>query len=242
MQHYEAIFERLMAMLRDEFGAALLGTLVTGSRIHGQPGPTSDLDVHVVIDQPRRRRRNIVLDGIEIELFINPPFQIRRYFDDGGSDLHMFAFGRAIYDPHGLIAALQAEARARWEAGPPPIADRDRWRYRYSPADIVRDLEDVAGIDEAAATLLVARLVDELVATHYQLHRRWLPKPKHRLAELERWDPQVARLARATLAGQSYGARRAASEQLAAHVLAPLGGLMPLEWQNDWEQLQPPTE
>src|SRR3954452_8755376 len=123
MHEIERLFTPLIALLRAEFGDDLLGVLATGSRIHSTPGPTSDLDVHVVIDQPRRQRRNIVLDGLEIEMFINPPFQIHRYMADGGHDIHMFAFGRAIYDPQGVIGQLQGSAQALWQAGPPALAE-----------------------------------------------------------------------------------------------------------------------
>src|SRR5690242_2170094 len=65
-------YGRLVALLREEFGDGLLGVLLTGSRVHGTPGPTSDLDAHVIIAAPRRQRRNFVLDGLEVELFLNP--------------------------------------------------------------------------------------------------------------------------------------------------------------------------
>ena len=50
----EHLFEQIITMLKDEFGDDLLGILVTGSHIHGTPGPTSDLDVHVLIKSPQR--------------------------------------------------------------------------------------------------------------------------------------------------------------------------------------------
>jgi hypothetical protein len=240
MDDQEQLFEQIIGLLWAEFGDELLGLLATGSRIHGTPGPTSDLDVHVIIAQPRRQRRNIVLDGVEVEMFINPPFQIRRYFGDRGHDEHMFTFGRAIYDPSGVVAELQAEARIRWQAGPAPVADV--WLHRYGPADLLRDLEDVATSDEATANLLIARIVDQLIESHYRLNRRWPAKPKRRLADLEGWDARAAGLARAALACGPLGDRRAALDQLAAHVLAPIGGLMPLEWRNEWEELQPNNE
>src|SRR5262245_55635017 len=237
MDDQDRLFEQLIAMLRAEFGEDLLGVLATGSRIHRTPGPTSDLDAQGIIGQPRRQRRNIVLDGVEVEMFINPPFQIRRYFSDRGTDEHMFTFGRAIYDPHGVVAGLQAEARERWEAGPPPL--ETMWMPRYFAADLLRDLEDVAAHDEATAELLIARIVEQLIASHYQLNRRWPIKPKRRLADLERWDAQAAQLARTVLVRGPLDLRRAALDALASHVLAQLGGLMPLEWRIEWDELQP---
>ncbi|HEX5691646.1 MAG TPA: hypothetical protein VFX76_16645, partial [Roseiflexaceae bacterium] len=143
MDELDNFIQRVVELLRAEFGDDLLGVLATGSRIHSTPGPTSDIDLHVVIASPRRQRRNFVLDGMEIELFINPPFQIREYMaDGGGTDPHMFTFGRAVYDPQGVVAELQAEARAIWEAGPPPI--QAAWQPRYGVADLLRDVEDIA--------------------------------------------------------------------------------------------------
>src|SRR5438128_1448631 len=74
MPREDVVVQKALADLQDEFGPELLGLLATGSRIHGQPGPTSDLDLHVVIAVPRRRRRNRVVEGIEVEMFLNPPF------------------------------------------------------------------------------------------------------------------------------------------------------------------------
>lgn len=178
-------------------------------------------DAHVIIATARRQRRNFVIDGIEVELFINPPMQNRRYFADGrGHDPHMFTFGCAIYDPHGAVAALQAEARRIWEAGPAPLEPRLHWLHRYFPADLLRDLDDIGDTDEATTTLLLA-IVERLIATHHAIQRRWEVKPKRRLAELAARDPEAARLARLALAGATLAERRDAAHQLAAHVLAP---------------------
>jgi hypothetical protein len=238
MPNTEQLFAPLLDLLRAEFSQQLVGVLATGSRIHGTPGPTSDLDVHVVIDQPRRQRRNIVLAGVEIEMFINPVFRVPIYFRDGhAGTIHMFAFGRPIYDPRGVVAQLQDQARALWQAGPPALAQSARWMPRYGAADMLRDLADL-GEDEAAANLQIARIVDQLIETHCQLNRRWPGKPKRRLADLRIWAPELARLADAALGSTPLAERCAAIQRMADLVLAPIGGLMPLEWYTDWEPLQ----
>jgi hypothetical protein len=234
------IIRKVLADLQAEFGDELLGVLATGSRIHGIPGATSDLDMHVVIRLPQRQRRNRVVEGIEVELFINPPFQARRYLDDErGVNAHMFTFGRVVHDPHGEIAALRAEADARWQAGPRPLAPREAWQPRYFAADLLRDLQDIGSEDEATAGLLIARAVEHLLKSHYQLHGRWTQKPKRLLADLQQWDAPAAKLARAALASVLPAERTEALHQLATHVLAPLGGPMPLEWETEWEALEP---
>jgi len=239
MRELQLICYDLLVLLKDEFGNELEGVLVTGSRIHGTPGPTSDLDVHVVITASRRKRRNILLHGIEIEMFINPAFRVPGYFEDGrGNTLHMFAFGRVIYDPRGIMASFQSGARARWESGPPPISAND-YTHRYVPADMLRDLEDLGTSDEATANLLIVKLVEMLVYSHYRVNRRWPEKLKRRLADLERWDADAAGFARTALESRPFAKRRTAVARLAEHVLRPLGGLMPLEWTMEWEELSP---
>lgn len=240
MTETDSLFEPLIALLRAELGDGLLGVLATGSRVHGTPGPNSDLDAHVVIDTPRRQRRNFVLDGVEIELFLNPPFRVRGYFADRHvGTLHMFAFGRPIYDPSGLVAQLQAEAQAIWAAGPAPLPPGEAWHPRYFLADMLRDLADIG--DEANATLQIARIVELALATHYRLSGRWPAKPTRHLADVAGWSPQSAELAVNALTPLPLAERRAAAERLADLVLAPIGGPMPLEWQNDWERLEPPA-
>jgi hypothetical protein len=62
------------------------------------------------------------------------------------------------------------------------------------------------------------------------------------VADVARWSPAAAKLAASALAPRPLPERRATAEQLTALVLAPIGGLMPLEWQNDWEPLEEPKE
>ncbi|GHO52239.1 hypothetical protein [Ktedonobacter robiniae] len=235
----EAIFPELIALLQEELGDDLQGILATGSYIHGTPGPTSDLDVHVVIASPRRRRKNIVFKGLEIEMFLNPTEQIRRYMAEDkerGIDQHMFAFGRAIYDPHGIIAELQREARLLWEAGPPELSADRIWYPRYILADLLRDVEDLDG-DEEASYLLIAHTVESILHTHYTLHHLWSTKPKRLLSHLASWDAETATLARNALKPGALETQRQVLQQLAEHVLAPIGGLMPLEWSIEWGPL-----
>jgi hypothetical protein len=247
MTEVEHLFEPLVALLRADLGDDLLGVLVTGSRIHGTAGPNSDLDTHVVLARPHRRRRNLVLQGVEVETFQNPAFQIRRLFEQRHlGTLHMFAFGRAIDDPQGAVAQLQREARAIWDAGPTPFAERELWYPRYVAADMLRDLADLDSPsesgerDEPAAALQVARVVDTLLEFHYRLNGRWPAKPKRRLADLDAWSPEAARLARDALRDGPIPERRTSAARLADLVLAPIGGVMPLAWEMQWEDLDAP--
>src|SRR5262249_1507456 len=144
-----------------------------------------------------------------------------------------------IYDPLGEVAALRSEAVALWGAGPEPVAASRAWEHRYHPADLLRDLQDIGTEDEATAALLIARIVERLLQSHYQLRGRWSQKPKRMLADLQQWDARAVELARAALMAGPLAERRESLERLAEHVLAPVGGLMPLEWETESEGLQP---
>jgi hypothetical protein len=241
----QSIVERLVARLASEFGDDLLGVLVGGSRVRGEVDYNSDLDVVVVIDRPRRRRWNFVIDGIEIETFINPPFQMHRYFKQDkasgrGMMPHLCSTGRVVFDPRGLMKELQATARTIWDAGPPPLSEFERWHFRYVAASWLSDLADVERTDDERAVFIIGQIVPVLIHQHYRISQRWQSAPKRVINELQRWDSAAARIARQACSSSAPLVQRtAAARELAYLVLAPLGGLMPLEWSLPWEELTP---
>jgi hypothetical protein len=243
-----AIIEQVLQRLRSEFNGELLGVLVGGSRMRSQGDRHSDIDVVVVVDRAGRKRWNFIIDGVEIETLINPPFQMRRYFreqwlDGRGLMLHLCSSGAIVFDPQGVMATLQAEARAVWDAGPPPLSDRERWLFRYDAADALRDLADVETTDRERAVFLAARILAATIDRHYRISGRWLAKPKRLFDELADWDADAARLARqACNDSVSSGERCAAVRALVHHVLAPIGGIMPVEWHTEWEPLEQPLD
>jgi len=240
-----AIVELVVQRLRSEFGADLLGVLAGGSRLRGEGDAHSDIDIVVVIERPQRKRWNIMMAGVEIEMFINPPFQMRRYLENErrsgrGQMPHLCATGRIVFDLQGTMATIQAEARSIWQAGPPPLSEQDRWQFRYHTADSLRDIEDLRTSDEDHAVLLIALLLSRLIDQHYRISGRWLHKPKRVLSDLSRWDVAASRLARQACNGSvPISARCDAIRALADHVLAPLGGVMPIEWSTDWDFVKP---
>jgi hypothetical protein len=233
----EQIFRQLVPLLQQELDNDLLGVLAGGSRIYGKPGRTSDLDVHVLIASSRHCRRTMIMDGIEVEQFIHPPAQVRKNFIDDVAIRPLFAQGKSLYDPHGVIAELQAEAKVLWAQGPDPIVPKEIWRHRFVPSARLRDLEDIPETDEATLALVIVEVCNQLLETHYQLHQCWKPKAKRVLNNLVQWDAHAEQLARTALSLRPLAERRAARITLAEHVLAPLGGLMPIEWSNPWEEL-----
>lgn len=240
-----AIIEAAVERLKSEFGNELLGVLVGGSRMRSEGDSHSDIDVVVVVDRPCRKRWNFVIEGVEVETLINPPFQMRRYFKEESQDgrgvmPHLCSTGHIVFDPQGVMASLQDEARTVWNAGPPPLSDRERWQFRYHAADALRDLADVEAFDDERAVFLIGLIVPTITNQHYRISGRWLPKQKRLFNDLKGWDTSAASLARrACRDSVNLGDRCAAVRGLVAHVLAPLGGIMPLEWNTEWELLEP---
>jgi len=238
----EQIIQHVVAQLQSELGTQLLGVLAGGSRLRGEGNLNSDLDLVVVIEGKRRRRKNIVADGVEVEMFFNPPFQMRRYFEEdrnSGRGLmpHLVSTGQICYDPRGVLAELQAEAQTIWAAGPAPLSlEEQQWRLRYAFADMLRDISDVVD-DEEQATYLIGGWLPHVMNNYYRIQGRWLVKPKRVFRDLSSWDAPAAELARRATTG-SARERYAAFEALVEHTLTSLGGPMPLEWQSEWEELQ----
>jgi hypothetical protein len=241
-----AIIKRVLERLLSAFGNDLAGVLAGGSRLRSEGDAHSDLHVVAVVDRPCRRRWNFVVDGVEVETFVNPAFQMRRIFEDERRDgrgvmPHLCSSGEVVYDPRGVMAELQAQARAVCAAGPPPLSDQERWQFRYQAADFFRDLADVEHSDHQRAAFLIGMMLPRLIDMHYRISGRWLSKPKRVLNDLADWDGLAARLARQACNDQRPAHDRGvAIRELADHVLAPLGGLMPLEWSTEWEELVPP--
>src|SRR5438094_5922643 len=96
-----------------------------------------------------------MVEGVEVEMFINPVPQVRKELQrTESSTIDMFARGKIEHDPQGLIAELVAEARQ--VAGRPPSPPTDTYHVRYRPSDALRDAEDLVQVDAQAANLQLA--------------------------------------------------------------------------------------
>ena len=96
----------------------VIGAMVCGSYVTGHPSPHSDIDVHIILSDEAdwRERGNILIDGYLIEYFINPPRQIKKYFEDDYNSLRphsmvQFLTGKVIFDEYNEIGKLENEAR-----------------------------------------------------------------------------------------------------------------------------------
>ena len=147
MEPWEAALDQFLQEWREK--DCVLGALVCGSYVTGNPSAHSDLDVHIILseDCDWRERGNRIIDGFLIEYFANPPGQIGHYFREDHSDncrdaTTQFATGRVIFDKIGIIEKLKKEA-GEWLAKPLPRLSETVWGLtKYALWDNLDNLQD----------------------------------------------------------------------------------------------------
>lgn len=217
-EQLEACIAQAVAYARDTYDP--LGVVVGGSLVRGEGGPHSDLDVVIVHRCPWRLRDQRRFGGVPAELFVNPPHALRGYFVTERAEgrpvmAHLLAHGRVMPGAEAEVLALVDEARASWEAGPPPF---DRAAAVHGAVDLLDDARDLHGRDDAGELALLAAATQRIAEVAERAAGRWAPRRKAALATLARRDPDCARLVGAFAAAPPE-ARLELVAELARHVL-----------------------
>lgn len=199
-----------------------LGIVVSGSIVRGEAGPTSDLDVVVIHDEPFRLRDQRRFASVPTELFVNPPARIREYFVNEHEDgrpgtAHMLATGELLGPPHPTVDELVREAHD-WLARPLVFTPAQLASQRYGAVDAIDDARDVIASDPAAAHLILASAVSGIIAHAFLGRGKFQPRRKRAVAELAALDPVAGELVR-RWATQSGPDELATVEALARRVL-----------------------
>lgn len=238
MDRFDRALDVVTGELVEEFGDDLLGLLMAGSVAYGTPMHNSDLDLYVLIRPGWRQRRNRVREGVEVEMLVNPVAQIRRELETGvGPTAEMFSRGRICLDPTGVVAELVSMARRVEARTPVPPGATQVYFIRYRPSDLIRDVEDLLEVDRVAAGLLLVLALDAVLAAHWELRGRMVPKPKHRLEALRNEARETAEAAERILDPAIGLAERVTMlRELGEMVLEPIGGLM-LEGETNPERV-----
>lgn len=175
-----------------------LGLIVSGSIVRGTAGPRSDLDVVVIHAQPWRLREQRRFGAIPAELFVNPPWSLRRYFADEHrkgrpSTAHMVATGEVLGPAHPEVTALIQEA-IDWLAKPVSPTAHQLVLQRYRAVDLIDDARDIAAIDPAATSLLLSEAVRVIIEHVFWRESRPQPRRKDVIVELAAIDAGAAAL------------------------------------------------
>lgn len=214
------------------------GILVTGSIVRGNPGPTSDLDIHVIHDKPQRQRIQKRFECVPAEIFVNPPASIRRYFIDEvrrPSTAHMLATGFVVLDESPIVQQLVHEAQD-WLARPLQLSETQRTAMRYLAVDAFDNARDVRDSDAATALRILNGAVDDMLDYAFLAHGRTLPPAKAYVAHLLEADEKVAQLAQRYYLAHDVDERFALAEQIAALTVGETGFF---EWESQLEAVEP---
>lgn len=236
---YHAAWSAIVARLAAD--RRVLGATISGSVLRGEGGPTSDLDVYVLVRGRARWRVSGPLHGVYVEEFVNAPCWIERYLASGDAPgLHMLGHGTVVVDRSPVFRRLRRRARARFARGPDALSPEQRLWQRYLVWDAWLDAHDL--LAAGGRTQLVCFLEQQiaaLIVAHHALRRRWKPKAKRLLESVAAWDPTFARLL-----GAWYRADRRSPlalfrryAALVRHVLAPQDPDIPMRWRTRPEAL-----
>ncbi len=123
------------------------GILLTGSYVYGTPREDSDLDLYIITTSGTNwRDRESRPFGTKADYFYYLPEGVRDAFAksrETGDPPIVFgwASGVILYDPNGIVAQLQEEARQVWKAGPLAGDWIPRAKYRNKEIITRKDYE-----------------------------------------------------------------------------------------------------
>jgi hypothetical protein len=227
---YDAIRAIALRLVRQRYPTAV-AAIIGGSFATGRQTPTSDIDLLLLFEHVDCAWRDtIVAEGRTVELFAHDLATFTyfcREMDAPGGNIPlamMVVEGENILAAGDDYARLHALAHAIETAGPPVLDVENLQRRRYAITTALEDLVDSHHPGEALA--VACELYQALADLHLRAAGQWSGGGKHLFRRLQAFD--------ATIAAQLDGALRLAAadlpagqrafEQVAAAVLAPVGG------------------
>lgn len=174
METWEYVLKKFLneIHLRDD----LVGVLVCGSYITGNPSKHSDLDVHLILADTveYRERGNRRIDGLLIEYFANPPKQIRQYFKEDYQSIDpmsqtQFATGRILQDATGVVVKLKEEAEEMLKQKYNDVTILLSPIHAYAIWDKLDDLQDAYEIHREDFDFIFYTNLDFLLSTYMKL-------------------------------------------------------------------------
>jgi hypothetical protein len=215
-----------------------VGIVAAGTIIRGSPGPSSDLDLHVLHRRPERQRVQRFFNGVPAEIFVNPPERVERYLagERGGGrqvTAHMLATGTVVYAADPALERLRELAAAALASDPEPSAAK-LTTLRYTAATWLEDAEDVADEDPELGFALLCRAVEGAIEYRFWAARRWQPRYKDTLRALEALDGGLASDVRAFYRTADPTERRTLAHGIVARSVGATGFF---EWESEVEGL-----
>ena len=237
---YHRAWDSVVAALHAD--SQVRGATISGSVLRGEGGPTSDLDVYVLVHGRHRWRRTYVCEGVLVEEFRNSEAWIERYLrEQDHIAMHMLGHGTRVLDRDGRLGVLCGEARALHARGPAALSEQAAVARRYAVWDGWCDAKDLLATGDPAQTIgWIQSQVVRAVEARHALERHWAPKGKRLLTTLRPWDPTMAELLTRFWMTREGDVRAAFAvfDEIVRHVLAPHDPDQPLLWVSEPQALE----
>ena len=178
---------QLVLDLYPDARAAWLG----GSVVRGDAGPTSDLDITVLLDgPPAPRRKSLEYAGWPVELFVHTEKSLRYFADKDQlrrqpTMMRLVGESIVLLDTDGSGARLKQEYLAKVAAGPKPLSTDELDLLRYMITNLLDDLSDAEGDVRLAITSVLWQDAARLLLTGAG---HWSGTGKGLLRELTTYD------------------------------------------------------
>lgn len=204
--------------------AAFLG----GSVAKGKARVGSDIDAVVIHRHlPQARRETLERAGILVELFFHDRETLAWFWEDDRrrgvpSLARMVAQGLPVAGHPAEIEAIQADAKALLDGGPPPLNAADMLGRRYLVTDLAADLE--GDRTPAQRLALGARLYTELADFTVRAAGAWSGSGKGLAKALARHDLALAACFEQAFTMLYVDGNCEAVRELVDVCLAPYGG------------------
>jgi len=216
----------------------VLAILAAGTIIRGTPDPRSDLDVFVLHRGNFRQRLQEWHLGVPCEIFLDPPERISKLFESDtagriSSTAHIFASGKAIYDPENVLPGLQETARGTLLTPPGPVSELSAIKTKYFAATLLEDALDLAGRDPEQGAMLLGLAVWELMKCRVWIEPGWWPRAKDLPTRFRELDPVGADLAALATSSPTLEDRLEAARKLCLRVTGAEGFF---EWTSEREE------
>jgi len=151
----------------------VIGAIVCGSYITGNPSKHSDIDIHILLDSKSswRERGNEVIDGVLIEYFANP---IKKYYEYLEEDYkqrrrinaHMFCTGKVLFDKTGELKRLIKDSKKYLVKKYPKQNKIQTELAKYHIWDVLDNLEEVFESNTAEFFFVFYNCLNELFETY----------------------------------------------------------------------------
>lgn len=100
----------------------IIGAILGGSYATGNYTESPDIDISIITSNDNYKKRgNVIIDGIMIEYFINPIFELKKYMEDDYNNRHRLSTSnligneKIIFAKNNLIKALQKEVLSYYD-------------------------------------------------------------------------------------------------------------------------------